>query len=327
MYETGKAAQVEREMSRYNISILGVSECRWTGNGMVTTSSNNTILYSGRDDNHHAEGVAIILNPMAKKGLIGWKPINERIITARFNSRHTKMTIIQCYAPTNEAQEETKDIFYQQLQKTINEIPKHDLLLLIGDLNAKVGRNNEGRERTMGTHGCGDMNENGELLADLCGMNDFVIGGTIFPHREIHKKTWISPNRRDKNQIDHIIINGRWRHSLQDVIVRRGADVGSDHHLLPTKIKLHLKRVQTTAKSTQQRFDTAKLKDPTTRKKFSLALRNKYQVLGDIGQGLDEDVETTWNSIKEGYIHACKTVLGKKRRGKPKSGLQKRHGI
>ena len=44
MYETGKTAQVEREMKRYNAEILGVSESRWTGSGEVTTSSNNTII-------------------------------------------------------------------------------------------------------------------------------------------------------------------------------------------------------------------------------------------------------------------------------------------
>ena len=32
MYETGKAAQIEREMNKYNIQILGISESRWTGN-------------------------------------------------------------------------------------------------------------------------------------------------------------------------------------------------------------------------------------------------------------------------------------------------------
>jgi hypothetical protein len=63
----------------------------------------------------------------------------------------------------------------------------------------------------MGKYGCGNINDNGERLVDLCGTNNLVIGGTIFPHREIHKLTWISPNGRDKNQIYHIIINEKWR--------------------------------------------------------------------------------------------------------------------
>ena len=61
----------------------------------------------------------------------------------------------------------------------------------------------------MGKHGCGTVNDNGERLVDICEMN-CVIGGTIFPLKEIHKKTWITPSGKDNNQIDHIIINGKW---------------------------------------------------------------------------------------------------------------------
>jgi len=53
------------------------------------------------------------------------------------------------------------------------------------------------------------MNENRERLADICGLNDLIIGGTIFEHREIHTLTWIFPNRDVKNQIDHALINGQ----------------------------------------------------------------------------------------------------------------------
>ena len=47
----------------------------------------------------------------------------------------------------------------------------------MGDLNAKVGNDNTGNERVMGKY------DNGERLVDLCGTNNLVIGGTIFPHR------------------------------------------------------------------------------------------------------------------------------------------------
>ena len=63
----GKTAQVVNEMRRYNISILGVSECRWLNNGSITTDTGETMLYSGRTDNKHYEGVALVLSKEAKK--------------------------------------------------------------------------------------------------------------------------------------------------------------------------------------------------------------------------------------------------------------------
>ena len=59
MYETGRAAQVEGEMERYKVNILGVSEMRWTDSGMLTLNSGETVCYSGRMDGLHQEGVGI----------------------------------------------------------------------------------------------------------------------------------------------------------------------------------------------------------------------------------------------------------------------------
>jgi len=114
--------------------------------------------------------------------------------------------------------------------------------IVMGDLNAKVGSDNTNHDRAMGKEGCGSMNNNGERLLELCMTYDLVVGGTLFPHREIHKLTWCSPNGRDKNQIDHLVINETWKRSLQDVRVRREADVGSDHHLVTADLKLKLRR-------------------------------------------------------------------------------------
>lgn len=79
------------------------------------------------------------------------------------------------------------------------------------------------------------MNENGEYLAEVCGTNNLVMGGTLFPHKEI--QLLVSPGETDRNQKDHI---GKWRRPIQDVRVRRGADVGSDHHLETEYFKLKL---------------------------------------------------------------------------------------
>ena len=89
---------------------------------------------------------------------------------------------------------EVKDEFYNQLQDTVSNCNRHDMIVVMGDLNAKVGNNNTNREEVMGRFGVGVMNDNGERLCDFCSANGLVVTGTIFPHREIHKLTWTSPD-------------------------------------------------------------------------------------------------------------------------------------
>ena len=138
--EIGSCAQVAREMNRYKLSVLGMCETRWNTFGEIKLQTGETLLYSGKEheDDPHEGGVALMLTSKAKQSLIEWKPISERIMTARFESKYQRATILLCYAPTNCALDEDKESFYTQLQETMDSISKRDMLLM-GDLNAKVG--------------------------------------------------------------------------------------------------------------------------------------------------------------------------------------------
>lgn len=112
----------------------------------------------------------------------------------------------------------------------------------------------------------------------MCEETDFVIGGSLFAHKTIHKLTWTSPDGHTKSQIDHIMINSKWRHSLQDVRAMRHADIGSDHNLVTAKIWLKLRKAKIGTYNSK-RFDVTKLKDPVVREKFNITLRNRYSAL------------------------------------------------
>ena len=302
LYQTGKLAQTVREMNRYNLDLLAITEARWTQTGKQKLSTGEVIIWSGKNDGNHEEGVALIISKKQANALLQWKPISERLMYVRMNSRHVKLSILVAYAPINAAEEEAKDQFYSTVQAALEDIPGHDVLLLMGDFNARVGGNNLDRERTMGKHGEGECTDNGERLIDLCEENDLVIGGTLFQHKTIHKLTWTSPDGRTKSQIDHIIINGKWRRSLNDVRVMRHADVGSDHNLLVAKMTLKLRKAKIGDKRSQ-RFDVAKLKDPTSRKEFNIALKNHFAILQD-------ETALTIDSFNTAMKEAAKETIG-----------------
>ena len=99
------------------------------------------------------------------------------------------------YVPTIEKDEETKEIFYNRPQTVFDKLKEKDITILVGDFNAKIGGNNTGYEEVMGRQGLGTTNENGEMFADHCAFNRLIIGGSVFPHRRIHKATGLDITR------------------------------------------------------------------------------------------------------------------------------------
>ena len=178
-------------------------------------TSGQALIYSG-DNEMHKGGVALMISQRAVKSLMEWTPINQRIITARFYSRYRRLTIIQVYGPHNEREKEEKEQFYQELQEAVDSCNKNDIIIIMGDLNAKVGNDNRGYERTMGVHGLGTQNDKGLRLCEFSQLNGLVIAGTLFPHKDIHKATWVSADGGVRNQIDHLLISGQWRSSILD---------------------------------------------------------------------------------------------------------------
>ena len=87
------------------------------------------------------------------------------------------------------------------------------------------------------------MNENGEMFTDFRTFNSLVIGGSVFPHKKIHKITWVSPDHHTENQIDHLCISSTFRRSLVGVINKRGLTLDQIIYYY-VKIKLKFKNNQ-----------------------------------------------------------------------------------
>ena len=62
------------------------------------------------------------------------------MISVLFQGKPFNMTVIQVYAPTSNTEEAEVEWFYEDIQDLLELTPKKDVLFIIGDWNAKVGR-------------------------------------------------------------------------------------------------------------------------------------------------------------------------------------------
>ena len=135
----GKLEVVKQEMTRVNIDILGISKLRWSGMGEFN-SDDHYIYYCGQEFLRR-NGVAIIFKQRVQNAVLRCNLKNNRMISVRFQGKPFNITVIQVCAPTSNAEEAEVERFYEDLQDLLELTPKKDILFIIGDWNAKVGRN------------------------------------------------------------------------------------------------------------------------------------------------------------------------------------------
>ena len=94
--------------------------------------------------------------------------------------------------------------------------------------------------------------------------------------------SWVSPDIRTQNQIDHFAISRKFRSSLLDIRNKRGADVGSDHHLMLAKIRLKISKVKDQTNRVNPKYDINKLQNNEIKAQFQLELKNTFTPLLEI---------------------------------------------
>ncbi|XP_025406282.1 uncharacterized protein LOC112680412 [Sipha flava] len=232
-----------------------------------------------------------------------FEPISDRICYIEFKCKWFNIVIVNCYAPTEDKSEEVKNAFYDELDRVCDGLSSGKPKIIIGDFNAKVGRERIYRP-TIGINSLhSESNENGNKLISFAVARNMVISSTMFPHKNIHKQTWISPCGRIKNQIDHIVVDRRIRSSVEDIRNMKGCSAISDHFLVKARYKLKIS-VNWQKKQSIKKINR-ELLNGNQAKEYQGKL-NKYLSSAEH----EANIEELWGRIEKAVKRTSEEVLG-----------------
>ncbi|KAJ4447788.1 hypothetical protein ANN_09796 [Periplaneta americana] len=122
-----------------------------------------------------------LIHKKVKSNIIDFQPINEHICSIRIKGR-LFTTILSVHTPIEEKDEIVKHAFYERLDRVHQQIPKHDIIIILGDMNVKIGKTSV--VSNVGRYTLHDIsNANGERLCDFAVAKYLFISSTRFPHR------------------------------------------------------------------------------------------------------------------------------------------------
>ena len=219
--------------------------------------------------NATVRGIGILIRPGALKSLNSIERIHPRMMVATFNG-NPRVTIISCYSPTNVSEETELIAVYDELFSLVRSIPKHNVLVMGGDMNAQIGKNGNHKYSQHNS-----SNRNGQHLTDFTTENRLTCLNTNLQKREGKLWTYTYANNT-KAQIDYVFINKKWKNSAMNCKAYSSFEgVSSDHRIFTAKIRLSLRK-NATRTTTTKHYDWALL---NIRNKYVLALRNKFDAL------------------------------------------------
>ena len=180
----GQLPKLTASAEEHKIDIISIQEHRYTrtedikyhetGNGwtLVTISAwKNSV-------NASVGGVGMLIGPRALKTLNSIERIQPRMMAATLNG-NPKATIISCYSPTNVSEETKLVTVYEKLSSLVRSIPKHNLLVIGGDMNAQIGKNRNNKYSLHNT-----SNRNRQHLTDFMIENRLTCLNTNYQKRE-----------------------------------------------------------------------------------------------------------------------------------------------
>ena len=152
----------------------------------------------------------------------------------------------------------------------------------MGDFNASTGTDRDGYGTCDDPLGFGTVNLNSTKFLDLARSHGFWMAGSWFQHSQAHRWTWYSNAGGVAKEIDHVLIDGRWRMIKNCRVYRSAQFLNTDYRLVVGTLKLQLKSRRMVP--SQPWLDVCKLKDERVAEEFTNRLSGDLGVSGCFGE-------------------------------------------
>jgi hypothetical protein len=190
--------------------------------------------------------------------------------------------ILNVHAPTEDKIDDVKDSFYEELERLFDKFYKCHMKILVGDFNAKVGREDIFKP-TIGKYSLHKIsNDNGVRLVNFATSKNLKSEKYDVPTSQ-HPYTWTSPDGKTHNQIGHILVE-RQRHSnILDVRSYKATDYDTDHYLVVAKVREQLAvNKQRSHRFHMERFNLKKLSEVEGKENYRTEVSNWFAALEDL---------------------------------------------
>jgi exonuclease III len=108
--------------------------------------------------------------------------VSDRMSYIVLRGRWCNIFVLNVHAPTEEKSDDSKYSFYEELEQVFDHFLKYHMKILLGDFNAKLGREDTFKP-TIGNESLHeDSNDNGVRVVNFATSKDLVVKSTMFPH-------------------------------------------------------------------------------------------------------------------------------------------------